>query len=69
MSGKIQVYLRLNRDIHEIAKKCAESVGIPLNAWMAERIAQGIRNWEDPVTGEKMQEALPKKKEADKWKG
>lgn len=56
--GKVQVYLRLNPRIHEAAKACAASAGIPLTAWIALAVAQRVRNWEDPLTGEKVREPI-----------
>ena len=61
MRKKKQVYLRMSEEMHAAAKAAAESVDLSTNAWIIMRVAQGIRNWEDPLTGKR---ASPEQKVA-----
>ena len=63
---KVQVYVRMPRSLQKAAKACAASAGLTLNGWINLRVAQGVRNWSDPLgaTGRAVAEARE-----EKWVG
>lgn len=69
MAGKKkqQVYTLLPVEIHQAAKEAAESVGISLSAWIALRVAQGVRNWQSPLTGQRAATVREAKGAYDGW--
>jgi hypothetical protein len=61
-----KVYVRMSDEMHAAAKQAADSVMMPLSNWIVLRVAQGIRNWQDPLTGKR---AVPQQEAKGKYDG
>lgn len=51
---KVRVHVYMPQDIRDLAEECASSIGMSLSQFISAATAQRSRNWEHPVTGEKI---------------
>lgn len=54
----VKTTLRIPGDIHELVEACAASVGSSVNAWVVSALAQRVRNWRHPISGELIRETI-----------
>ena len=66
---KKATYVSMPPRIHRAAQACADSIGQSLSAFIVQAVAQRIRNWRDPITGEKVVVEQLEGDEEAKWQG